>query len=403
MADRDLGIPGEELPGRTAPPTSSPGTTPTRTSRRPGRSTPRARRRARRRQRRARRRPGARQDRRRDADHRHPRARLRGPEGEDHDRRARLRAPRSGVREVLPDGAARARPLPQRRGDRAPRGLRRRRRTAWSTSRKHKQARRWCSTPSPTGSAASRSASRTGSTCTSPRRRSRSLGDGRASTHAAHRAHPAGSATAPSRAPASVTNWDVQAVYRAVGYRSTPLPGLPFDDRAAVIPNDGGRVLDLDGDPIPGTYVTGWIKRGPVGLIGHTKSDAAETVGHLLAETTPTATCREPERRRRLPRRARRRRRDLRPLGAPRPARDRPRRGRRVASGSRSPNGPRCCASACTDCCGRQSSFPACAIRRACQRSCADSGSEVDALYRLGRSAYPRRTPQCKEAAWSIL
>ena len=82
-----------------------------------------------------------------------------------------------------------------------------------------------------------------------------------------------------------MTYWDVQAVYRAVGYRSTPLPGLPFDDRAAVIPNDGGRVLDLDGDPIPGTYVTGWIKRGPVGLIGHTKSDAAETIGHLLAET----------------------------------------------------------------------------------------------------------------------
>jgi ferredoxin/flavodoxin---NADP+ reductase len=80
-----------------------------------------------------------------------------------------------------------------------------------------------------------------------------------------------------------VTNWDVQAVYRAVGYRSTALPGLPFDDRAAVIPNDGGRLLDLDGDPIAGTYVTGWIKRGPVGLIGHTKSDAAETIGHLLA------------------------------------------------------------------------------------------------------------------------
>jgi ferredoxin/flavodoxin---NADP+ reductase len=91
-----------------------------------------------------------------------------------------------------------------------------------------------------------------------------------------------------------VTNWDVQAVYRAVGYRSTALPGLPFDDRAAVIPNDGGRLLDLDGDPIPGTYVTGWIKRGPVGLIGHTKSDAAETIGHLLAETTPTAVLREP-------------------------------------------------------------------------------------------------------------
>jgi ferredoxin/flavodoxin---NADP+ reductase len=90
------------------------------------------------------------------------------------------------------------------------------------------------------------------------------------------------------------TDWDVQAVYRAVGYRSTPLPGLPFEDRAAVIPNHGGRVLDLDGDPIPGTYVTGWIKRGPVGLIGHTKSDAAETVAHLLAETRATAGQRDP-------------------------------------------------------------------------------------------------------------
>lgn len=89
-----------------------------------------------------------------------------------------------------------------------------------------------------------------------------------------------------------VTTWDVQAVYRAVGYRSSALPGLPFDERAAVIPNDGGRVLDLDGSAIPGTYVTGWIKRGPVGLIGHTKSDAAETVGHLLAEVTETAPSR---------------------------------------------------------------------------------------------------------------
>ncbi len=90
------------------------------------------------------------------------------------------------------------------------------------------------------------------------------------------------------------TDWDVQAVYRAIGYRSTPLPDLPFDDRAAVIPNDGGRVLDLDGNIVPGTFVTGWIKRGPVGLIGHTKSDAAETVEHLLDETEATATLRTP-------------------------------------------------------------------------------------------------------------
>lgn len=89
-----------------------------------------------------------------------------------------------------------------------------------------------------------------------------------------------------------MTDWEVQAVYRAVGYRSTAIADLPFDDRSAVVPNDRGRVLDLDGERVPGTYVTGWIKRGPVGLIGHTKSDAAETVAHLLAETTPTATSR---------------------------------------------------------------------------------------------------------------
>jgi ferredoxin--NADP+ reductase len=91
------------------------------------------------------------------------------------------------------------------------------------------------------------------------------------------------------------TVWDVQAVYRAIGYSSTPIRGLPFDDSRAVVPNAGGRVLDLGGTPVPGTYVTGWIKRGPTGLIGHTKSDAAETVAHLLAETRPTAPLREPE------------------------------------------------------------------------------------------------------------
>lgn len=75
----------------------------------------------------------------------------------------------------------------------------------------------------------------------------------------------------------------VQAVYRAVGYLSSPLPDVPFDDGAGVIPNDGGRVLE-DGEPFSGVYVTGWIKRGPVGLIGHTKSDAKETIEHLLAD-----------------------------------------------------------------------------------------------------------------------
>jgi len=50
------------------------------------------------------------------------------------------------------------------------------------------------------------------------------------------------------------------------------------------VPHDKGRVLDMDGVMMEGTYVTGWIKRGPIGLIGHTKSDAAETVTSLLAD-----------------------------------------------------------------------------------------------------------------------
>lgn len=117
--------------------------------------------------------------------------------------------------------------------------------------------------------------------------------DGRVTTLRTERTHsPRADGTV--EGTGELTDWDVQAVYRAVGYRSTALVDLPFDDRAAVIPNDEGRVLDLDGTPIPGTYVTGWIKRGPVGLIGHTKSDAAQTVAHLLAETTPTAVRREP-------------------------------------------------------------------------------------------------------------
>ncbi|WP_026372654.1 FAD-dependent oxidoreductase [Agrococcus lahaulensis] len=76
----------------------------------------------------------------------------------------------------------------------------------------------------------------------------------------------------------------VQAVYRAVGYFSSPLPGVPFDERRGVIPNEAGRVMDGI-RPLPGMYATGWIKRGPVGLIGHTKSDAKETIEQLLGDS----------------------------------------------------------------------------------------------------------------------
>jgi ferredoxin/flavodoxin---NADP+ reductase len=77
---------------------------------------------------------------------------------------------------------------------------------------------------------------------------------------------------------------DVQMVLRSVGYQSVPLAGVPFDGRAAVVPNEAGRVLGPDGQPLPGEYVAGWLKRGPTGVIGTNKSDAAETVRSLLAD-----------------------------------------------------------------------------------------------------------------------
>jgi ferredoxin/flavodoxin---NADP+ reductase len=77
---------------------------------------------------------------------------------------------------------------------------------------------------------------------------------------------------------------DVQMVLRSVGYQSVPLAGVPFDEQAAVVPNEAGRVLGPDGQPLPGEYVAGWLKRGPTGVIGTNKSDAAETVRSLLAD-----------------------------------------------------------------------------------------------------------------------
>ena len=89
----------------------------------------------------------------------------------------------------------------------------------------------------------------------------------------------------------------VQAVYRAVGYYGTPVVDAPFDAVRGVIPNIEGRVVSIAPEldpsaepaPIPGLYATGWIKRGPVGLIGHTKSDAMETIAHLVADAAAGA------------------------------------------------------------------------------------------------------------------
>jgi ferredoxin--NADP+ reductase len=91
-----------------------------------------------------------------------------------------------------------------------------------------------------------------------------------------------------------------QLVFRSVGYKGTPLPGVPYDERTGTIPNDHGRVLDaLGGSQRPGEYVSGWIKRGPSGIIGTNKKDSQDTVDALLedhaAGRIPTAAVRDPD------------------------------------------------------------------------------------------------------------
>jgi ferredoxin--NADP+ reductase len=81
-----------------------------------------------------------------------------------------------------------------------------------------------------------------------------------------------------------MVEYPIQAVYRAVGYFGSEIDGIPFDRKYGVIANQEGRVVDSAGSHIPGVYCTGWIKRGPVGLIGHTKADAIETIGHLIED-----------------------------------------------------------------------------------------------------------------------
>ncbi len=75
-----------------------------------------------------------------------------------------------------------------------------------------------------------------------------------------------------------------QMVFRSVGYQSVPLPGVPFDERSYTVPNADGRVLGPGGAPLPREYVAGWLKRGPTGVVGTNKSDAAGTVRSLLAD-----------------------------------------------------------------------------------------------------------------------
>lgn len=89
----------------------------------------------------------------------------------------------------------------------------------------------------------------------------------------------------------------VELVFRSVGYHGVPLPGVPFNEDWGTVPNEKGRVVTADGDPVPGIYVSGWIKRGPSGVIGTNKADAAETVGVMLEDAAAgkTLTPAEPD------------------------------------------------------------------------------------------------------------
>ncbi|MGE0142624.1 MAG: FAD-dependent oxidoreductase [Planctomycetota bacterium] len=78
---------------------------------------------------------------------------------------------------------------------------------------------------------------------------------------------------------------ECELVFAAVGYRGVPVPGLPFDSRAGIVPNANGRVLAAAGGQVlPGHYVVGWAKRGPSGLIGTNSPDSKATVEALVQD-----------------------------------------------------------------------------------------------------------------------
>jgi len=93
-----------------------------------------------------------------------------------------------------------------------------------------------------------------------------------------------------ARGTGETTAMEAGLLFRSVGYRGVPIPGLPFEERKGIIPSREGRVTE--GETIlPGLYVAGWIKRGPSGVIGTNKPDSYETVASLLADIGGLAPC----------------------------------------------------------------------------------------------------------------
>ena len=93
-----------------------------------------------------------------------------------------------------------------------------------------------------------------------------------------------------SRATGEIEEMPVDMVFRSVGYRGVPISGVPFQDRSGVIPNEAGRVTDPSGGSLRGMYVSGWIKRGPSGVIGTNKKDGTETATCMLEDAAKSAT-----------------------------------------------------------------------------------------------------------------
>jgi ferredoxin--NADP+ reductase len=86
-----------------------------------------------------------------------------------------------------------------------------------------------------------------------------------------------------------------QLVFRSIGYRGQPVAGIPFDDQRGLILNAAGRVTDADGAQQLGEYVSGWIKRGPSGVIGTNKKDSQDTVDKILEDATAGRLNQPPE------------------------------------------------------------------------------------------------------------
>ena len=87
---------------------------------------------------------------------------------------------------------------------------------------------------------------------------------------------------------------DCGLFFRSVGYRGVELPGVPFEARRGVFPNEAGRIV-AEGAPVPGLYAAGWIKRGPSGVIGTNKPDSVETVRKLLEDLPGLPGCETPD------------------------------------------------------------------------------------------------------------